>query len=179
MSEEMTTDQKRVQDFLARSDRHNITLDELGDAGLAFVRSVGWDNKSELEILALICSELVEALESATEGDFEVEVADVFLRTTNYLRMMYPVVHIDSQVRLRVNVIRVLSLGKDSIKSNAIAKALSFIKEAMNASRKMDEQLTPDMVLWVLAVMHPWFSISTACRKLELSVERGTRGRVK
>ncbi len=179
MSEEMTTDQKRVQEFLARTDIANITLDELGDAALAFVRSVGWDNKSELEILALICSELIEALESTADYEFEEEVADVFLRTTNYLRMMYPVVHIDSQVRLRVNVIRVLSLGKGSVKSNAIAKALSFIKEAMNASRKMDEQLTPDMVLWVLAVMRPWFSIITACRKLELSVERGTRGMLK
>jgi NTP pyrophosphatase (non-canonical NTP hydrolase) len=145
-----------------------------------WVERMGWHNKTTLESLALIASEIGEAanecLDGAYTGHFGEELADIVLRTADLAHT--EVVDLAAVVAGATVQWRVRGRVED------FAEVMVDMAKWLNTARK--ESLGPDFSECMGRVMRRVLDMADSAhvdlqaqvlRKMEINEQRGTRGR--
>lgn len=160
---------------------NDLNLNAIGARHTVWVEAMGWHNKTVLESLALIASEIGEAAGECLGGfdrdKFSEELADILLRITDLA--MTEGVDLDAEVaKVQLNW-KAHTLGE------ALAEILVDYAHWSNAARK--KILEQDFAQGMARVTARVIELATAChielhheiqRKLEKNALRGTRGRI-
>jgi NTP pyrophosphatase (non-canonical NTP hydrolase) len=76
-----------IESFLAGTAQRDLNLSEISHIHWGWVERLGWHNKTRLEYLALICSEVGEAINEVRGAEvsdkFGSELADIVLRVAD------------------------------------------------------------------------------------------------
>lgn len=157
-----------------------IDLNAIGAKHSQWVEAMGWHNKTVLESLALISSEIGEAaaecLGAIQWAKFGEELADIILRTTDLA--------VTEGVNLNEEVAKVSVSWKATTIAESMAEILVDYALWSNTARKAE--LNPDFAEGMAKVVARVIDLANVChidlneevaKKLAKNAQRGTRGR--
>ncbi|WOF82038.1 hypothetical protein P5704_024900 (plasmid) [Pseudomonas sp. FeN3W] len=157
-----------------------MTLNELAKLHHGWVASMNWHNRTYLEALAMIASEIGEAADEVTlsgvTSHFALELADVVLRCIDFTELlgldieMGLIGHDDKEVAYK-------PIERCFLDLNVI------LGKAVNVSRKDDYELLGDYLVRLVAKSFEIAErlgidlMSAIASKIEINLARGSRGR--
>lgn len=157
----------------------NINLNEIADAHFDWVERMGWHNKTVLEALALIASEVGEAAEESfvPTCHFGEELADIILRISDLANT--------TKVDLNSGVLGAVVEWRSTNLQFCMLELLVEVANWINTARyaTLDDSFSSGMCKVVRRVIHiadlnDIDLLGHITRKMEINEQRGTRGRL-
>lgn len=159
----------------------NIKINELAKKHHKWVASMGWHNRTYLEALAMIGSEMGEAaIEVSLAGvtsKFKYELADIVLRCIDFTELL----GIDVEEKILPSssyAVAYVSLERSFL------DLIGLLAMAVNAARSSDDHLLGNYLVDIIAKSFEIGErqgidlIESISEKIEINVARGSRGRV-
>lgn len=161
----------------------NFDINKLAQIHSEWVEEMGWNNKSPLELLGLIGSEIGESIEECKNGiptaRFGEELSDIVLRIM-HVGHLY---NVDLKNLLETTYIEWTLIKYPLIKDQLLELVVDWSKW-MNSVRKEipDEKFIPDMgkiltKVFFIAIQNNISLPEEIERKMELNLTKGNRGR--
>lgn len=161
------------------------SINDLATKHHAWVESKGWHNKSALESVALIASEIGEALEEVYKKDMqslELELADIYLRSID-LAVEHNI-DLDNARKERLDAGR-LTIINGNLKEQIGYLTVPLAKIAnLCRTKELDDSFNVRLVEFLLtieciATLNKIDLFNIVEKKIEINLIKDTKGRIK